>query len=249
MNSPSNSPSNPPPAPQRVSRYSQYLPALLQGDPFLRGWLLAFERCLSDRPAEPDDPLANQPGLESLIDRVHTYFQAVPSPHEPPSHEPQVTPDEFLPWLANWVALSLRDDWPNDLKRRFISQMVPLYRLRGTKAGIKRLLELYTGEEVTIYELPDPPHYFQVEMTLSINPRDRDRLRRQQQIARAILDQEKPAHTFYSLQILTPSLQIRNDPTDPDHPNAPIDPDNPEALLVGVWVGRNTLLGTSQLSS
>ncbi len=239
-----NNPPNSPPDPQRVSRYSQYLPAILQGDPFLSGWLLAIERCLSDRPAEPDDPLPQQPGLESLIDRIHTYFQAVPSPQAS-----QVTPNEFLPWLASWVALSLRDDWPNDLKRRFISQMVPLYRLRGTKAGIKRLLELYTGEEVTIYELPNSPHYFQVEMTLSINPRDRDRLRRQQQIARAILDQEKPAHTFYSLQVLTPSLQIRNDPTDPDHPDAPIDPDHPESLLVGVWVGRNTLLGTSQLGS
>jgi len=239
MNNPPNSPS----APQRVSRYSQYLPAILQGDPFLSGWLLAVERCLSDRPPEPDDPLPQQLGLESLIDRVHTYFQAVPSPQES-----QVTPNAFLPWLASWVALSLRDDWPDDLKRRFISQIVPLYRLRGTKAGIKRLLELYTGEEVTIYELPDPPHYFQVEMTLSINPRDRERLRRQQRIARAILDQEKPAHTFYALQVLIPSLQIRNDPTDPDHPDIPLDPDNPETPLVGVWVGRNTLLGTSQLT-
>ncbi|WP_448573737.1 phage tail protein I [Trichothermofontia sp.] len=221
--------------PQRVSSYSQYLPAILQSDPFISRWLLAFERCLSDlSPGEPGDPLPEQLGFEMLLDRIHTYFQAVPSPQEA-----RVTPSEFLPWLASWVALSLREDWPDDLKRRFISQMVPLYRLRGTKAGIKRLLELYTGEEVTIYELADPPHYFQVEMTLSVNPSDRERLRRQQQIARAILDQEKPAHTFYYLQVLTPSLQIRNDP---------VDPDNPEGPPVGIWVGVNTLLGTSQLT-
>ena len=143
-----------------------------------------------------------------------------------------ITSAEFLPWLASWVAVSQRDDWDEMFKRWLISKIVPLYRKRGTKAGIKELLELYTGEEVEIYEFDYPAHYFQVEMTLS-DP-NRENLRRRQQIAKGLLDREKPAHTYYALQVLIPTMQIRNDYNWPD-----------EAGGIGLRVGRNTLLGTT----
>lgn len=57
-----------------------------------------------------------------------------------------------MPWLASWVGVSQRDDWDETFKRWLISKIVPLYRNRVTKAGIKELLELYTGEEMEIYE-------------------------------------------------------------------------------------------------
>lgn len=213
----------------RTSNYLQYLPGILQAEPFLGRFLLAFERILTGLPNDPDhsDPLPQQPGLEEYIDRIHTYFDPHPaqSGETPESLQAKRTPDEFLPWLASWVALNLRDDWEPEVKRRFISQMVSLYRLRGTKAGLKRLLELYTNEEVEIHEFDHLPHYFQVQMTLSAsNP---DLLRKKEEIARAILNQEKPAHTFYSLQILVPSMQIVND-----------------FSQGGLILGRNTILGT-----
>jgi P2-related tail formation protein len=132
------------------------------------------------------------------------------------------------------VALSLRDDWDEKTKRGFISRMVPLYRKRGTKEGLKELLELYVNVDkgpldqsnVEIYEFEQPIHYFQVTMTLQ----ERGDLQRKQAIARAILDQEKPAHTFYSLQILFPTMQIINQPTTADQ---------------GLYLGLNTLLGTT----
>jgi phage tail-like protein len=213
----------------RTSSYLQYLPAILQADPFIGRFLLAFERILSGlSPAEPNDPLPQQAGLEQVIDRIATYFDPRPARAGESSEtlKLQRSPEGFLPWLASWVALSLRDDWEEEVKRRFISQMVPLYRLRGTKAGLKTLLELYTGEEVEIQEFTHLAHYFQVQMTLSAS--DRTLLRRKQQIARSILDQEKPAHTYYALQILIPTMQIRNDPS------------------VGLILGVNTVLGTSR---
>jgi phage tail-like protein len=201
---------------KRTSSYGQYLPAIVQTDPFIGRFLLAFERVLSGLfPPDPEDPIAQQPGLEELIDRVHTYF------------DPQQAPDAFLPWLANWVALTLWEDWEEEVKRRFISQIVPLYRQRGTKAGLEKLLKLYTNEEVEIEEFEQMAHYFQVKMTLSAS--DRGLLRRKQQIARDIINREKPAHTFYALQIVIPTMQLRNDPS------------------VGLIVGQNTILGTSQL--
>jgi phage tail-like protein len=222
----------------QVSRYLDSLPAIFHEDPFLGRFLLAFEQILSggvtDGLAPEESGQPQQLGLEEYIDQIHTYFRPYISPEQAKGADSKVAPVEFLPWLANWVALSLRDDWDEKTKRGFISRMVPLYRKRGTKEGLKELLELYVNVDkgpldqsnVEIYEFEQPIHYFQVTMTLQ----ERGDLQRKQAIARAILDQEKPAHTFYSLQILFPTMQIINEPATADQ---------------GLYLGLNTLLGTT----
>ena len=208
----------------RVSSYLEYLPAHLQSDAFLRGFLLAMERILTGlTPGKPDDIIAAQ-GLEYYLDRIHIYFTVTADKAE------NQTPADFLPWLASWVAASLREDWDENFKRQFIGNIATLYRLRGTKAGVKRLLNLYTGEEVKIYEFDQPAHYFQVEMSLI--ERNPENLRRKQQIAKSILDLQKPAHTFYTLRIRVPTMKIKNDVTE-GYTNRK-----------GIIVGRTTLLGT-----
>ena len=173
-----------------TDQLSQYLPAIFQQDPFVGRFLLAVEKILSGfKEADEEDPFPTQRGLEQILDGIHFYFD--PRPEESTA---QRTPAEFLNWLAGWVALTLREDWEEDAKRRFISRIVPIYRKRGTKAGLKEVLEVYTQEEVKIYESAHTPHYFQVEMTLG--QQNRDVLRRKEKIALAIIDQEKPAHTF-----------------------------------------------------
>ena len=211
--------------PERTSSYLNYLPAVFQqvGEGqsafFIGRLLLAFERVLSGL----GDPA--QPGLEETIDRIHTYFDPGPTQPGRPVIEKERAPAEFLPWLASWVALSLREDWEEEEKRRFISRIAPLYRLRGTKVGLAEMLRTYTGMEVDIREFHEPlqigvtfalgvdtliggapAHYFFVHMILE-NP-DPTSFARKEQIARAIIDQEKPAHTYYDLQIQTPTIQI-----------------------------------------
>lgn len=189
------------------SDYTQYLPATLQADDLVDRFLLAFEQILtgSDFPSEINPDIIDRssshpPGLEAVIESIHTYFN------------PDLTPEEFLPWLASWVALSLRNDWKTPTKREFIKQIVPLYRLRGTQDGLAQVLSLYLKsvklpENVTIYEEDYfPDHYFQVELRL---PKlESSRYWQQVRIARAIIDQEKPAHTYYGLKIQVPSMQI-----------------------------------------
>jgi phage tail-like protein len=205
----------------QVSSYLQHLPALLQdanqdGVSFLGRFLLAFEQILSGL-GDPEDP-----GLEEIIATVHTHFNPGPG-----RAEAERTPPEFLPWLASWVALTLREDWSEEEKRRIISEIVPAYRQRGTKAGLTNVLQAYIGSVgVEIQEFNEalqvgvtstvgvdmavgggPPHYFLVKIILP-GLGDLD-FARKEQIARAIIDQEKPAHTYYDLQVeFPPTMQI-----------------------------------------
>ena len=197
---------------QPPSSYLDYLPAIFRQDPFAGQFLLAFEAVLTG--------MSSQPGLETTIGGIASYF------------DPAATTAEFLPWLAGWAALSLRADWDEPTRRGFIAKIVPLYRLRGTPAGLQQMLALYTGEPVQIYDAFDnPPFFFEVKLTLS--EADPALLQSKQQIARAIIDQEKPAHTFYSLQIAVPTMRLVSQALH-ERENAP--------LLI---LGTNTLLGTS----
>jgi len=200
---------------QAASSYLDHLPAIFHQDPYVGRLLLAFEAVLG--PAAT----AGQPGLEETIGGLPRHF------------DPETAPDEFLPWLAEWVALSMRADWDPVTKRDFLREIVPLYRLRGTQAGLQRMLEIYTREAVTIDDsFEDPPHFFQVQLTLS--DADAERLRRKQEIARAIIDQEKPAHTFYALRVAVPTMRLVSLQLQKDEGGVP-------PLLI---LGENTLLGT-----
>lgn len=177
----------------------------MQTDPFLQRFLLAFEQILTgtSTPAGQCPGILKKNasvGLETVLDNIQTYFN------------PQQTPMEFLPWLAGWVALSLRDDWEEQTKRDFASQIVPLYQLRGTKEGLKRILSLYLQslkfpDKVEVSERAEyPAHYFQVQLTLPKT--EQGKYWQQVRIARAIIEQEKPAHTYYALRILTPTMRL-----------------------------------------
>lgn len=196
---------------QPVSSYLDYLPAIFRQEPFAGRFLLAFETVLSGA--------SGQPGLETTIAGLADYL------------DPATTKADFLPWLASWVTLSLRADWDEPTKRSFIAQIVPLYRLRGTKAGLAQMLALYTGEPVEIYDTFDNlPYFFEVRLTLS--EADPGLLQTKQQIARAIIDQEKPAHTFYALQVAVPTMRLVSE--------ALHEREHIPRLVLGV----NTLLGT-----
>ncbi|WP_371658242.1 phage tail protein [Streptomyces sp. NBC_00280] len=204
-----------------MSRYLDHLPAVFREDPFAGRFLLAFEAVLTGH----DDTV----GLEQLIERSADHI------------DPLTTGEDFLPWLAGWVGLSLRADWDADTKRGFIREIVPLYRQRGTLAGLRRMLEIYlrplddevTRDDVVVFdEFETPAHYFQVQLTLG--DADPGRLRRVQEIARAIIDREKPAHTFYALRVVVPTMRLVSEELREREGGVP------ELLILG----QNTVLGT-----
>jgi phage tail-like protein len=184
-----------------ASRYLDHLPAIFSDDPggFLGRFLLAFEHVLHG--LGPANAQGHPPGLAEQIGDTARFL------------DPARTPAAFLDWLAGWVAVSLGEDWTEDQRRRFLGRVVPLYRMRGTAGGLIEMLRAYTGDlPVTVYEFEDVPHYFQVELSLGLSLRDPDfaaRSRRRQQTAMAIVDANKPAHTYYAFRFRdVPTMQI-----------------------------------------
>lgn len=205
-----------------ISSLLQYLPAIYQDDPFIGQFLLAFEKILvgrSDDVAFPavarDKARFPEKGLEEKIAALATYF------------DPQQTPEEFLPWLASWTAFTLRADLPVQKQRDFIANIIQLYRRRGTRQNLQDLLSIFTKGQPTVIETPpagfqigvrstvgdktillggERPHYFHVKIALSRMPKKARE--RQEQIARALIDLEKPAHTDYELSFDSPSIRI-----------------------------------------
>jgi len=214
--------------PTAVSEYLDLLPSIYSDDAtqFLGRFLLAFEQVLTGVDGAAAPPVD---GLEETIAGIATLF------------DPRETREEFLPWLASWVALGLRADWSVAQKRDFVARIVPLYRGRGTKANLAELLKIYTGLTPVITGMEDtelqigvhstigkdtwidgsPPHRFHVSVTMP-NP-DQKTLQRQFQIASALIDLQKPAHTTYELEIVFTTMQIG----------------------VRSTIGRDTLLGSA----
>lgn len=176
----------------------QYLPAIYAEDPFLGQFLLAFEKILLGRDAAPADAAPgtelNPKGLEQIIDGLATLY------------DPMNTPEEFLPWLSKWTALSLRADMTLEQQRRFVAKVIQLYQYRGTQGNLQELLTLYLKAIPTVTVDDEVPYYFHV--TIKLPRMDVHYTQRQFEIAQSLVELEKPAHTNYELILNTPSLKV-----------------------------------------
>jgi phage tail-like protein len=94
--------------------------------------------------------------VEETIAHIHTYF------------DPFEAPEDFLPWLASWVAFTLDENWPLEKKRYLIKKAVDFYRIRGTVKGLKLFLKLFTGVEPEILENQWPFRGFQIGVDSTI---------------------------------------------------------------------------------
>ncbi len=170
-----------PPAavPQTAERLPSYLPAIYREQPFVGQYLWAFEQVLLD--------------LEQQIGDLASIF------------DPLETREEFLPWLSSWVAFTLRQDLDTAQQRQFLARIIPLYRRRGTLKNLQDLLSIFTTGVPVVVELSDPHHF---HVTLRLTPAEPDVLLREISIAHALIDLEKPAHTFYEVDFLFPTMQI-----------------------------------------
>jgi phage tail-like protein len=66
--------------------------------------------------------------------------------------DPLATPPEFLNWLSSWIGIALDPCLPLARKRNLLKNAYRLFELRGTPAGLREYIRLYTGSEPTILE-------------------------------------------------------------------------------------------------
>lgn len=183
----------------------KHLPAVYREAPQLRELLGAFEEVLLGPGAD------GQPGLEQRIAALPELLDAKALYEER---------REFLPWLAQWVALG---DFPGLSHRQLVGLIpciVPLYASRGTPGYLEALLKLLLPEvaaEVDDRELPtltvgesrvgqetrlggDVPFWFLVQLRSRTGALDETQRARLSALARTVTDLAKPAYTAYLLE-------------------------------------------------
>jgi len=100
------------------------MPAVFQDDEFTMRLTAALDEVLAPVVASLDDLAA--------------YF------------DPLLAPEDFLAWLAGWCGIVLDENWPLSRGRAVVSAAAELYRARGTRAGLRRHVELVTGGRVEV---------------------------------------------------------------------------------------------------
>ncbi len=66
--------------------------------------------------------------------------------------DPHLAPEDFLDWLAGWVAYPLDDSWTPARRRALVAEAVQLHRWRGTRRGLVKHVELLTGGTVEVVD-------------------------------------------------------------------------------------------------
>lgn len=103
-----------------------HLPSIYQENELLRGFLMIFQHVRN--------------GVSLTLDNMDNIFR------------PMETPSKFLPVLADWFGVDFELFSSEEIARRVLQYTIPLYRHRGTKAGISALVCLVTGIRPTIIE-------------------------------------------------------------------------------------------------
>jgi phage tail-like protein len=152
-----------------TSTYLDFLPVIFQDGDFLGRFLLIFQSIW-----EP---------LEQREDHMEMFF------------DPRTCPEPFLQWLAEWLGVNVVQIAEEGRLRALIGEAVELYRWRGTRYGLTRLIEICTGVTPVIAEAADNPAVLHIRVALPRESNlDRDTIER-------LVRDHKPAHTAYLLEV------------------------------------------------
>jgi phage tail-like protein len=154
-----------------TSVYLDFLPSIFQDNDFLGRFLLIFQSIW-----EP---------LEQRQDHLAMYI------------DPRTSPAVFLPWLAGWLGVAIGTPMTEGRLRELLSEAVELYRWRGTRYGLTRMIEVCTGLKPQIAESSADPFVLHIRVAIPPDSEaDRDAIER-------LVIANKPAHTGYILEVFS----------------------------------------------
>jgi len=218
------------------STYLQHLPEIFRArpapdvEPFLGRFLKIFEALLSGRDDAAPPGQDRITGLEELLARFADNLDPALTPVVPSADGSRLD-SPFLGYLASWVALVLDQNWDLAKRRQWVKRIVPLYQRRGTRAALDEYLAMFVGNQAKVDEPPGgftlqrkgsstlgvdtfiagaPAYFFRVRINYAFgsDPFDIATWRNIRQGTRAIVDLEKPAHTYYTLDARTPGIIV-----------------------------------------
>ena len=146
-------------------------------------------------------------GVEENLEFVHELF------------DPRITNQNWLPWLASWLAMPLLEGWDEEKRREIVQRTPELYRKRGTAEGLKLALRLFADIKAEIHEgewpypglvigrsstigkdtVLSPPVFASQCFTVELPDRKDEISRERLRTVQALVETEKPAHAHYAL--------------------------------------------------
>lgn len=131
-----------------------------------------------------------------------------------PAHlDPRSAPEDFLAWLAQWVAVEPHEDGPVERRRKTVRGAVARHARRGTAGGLAEAVRLETGAEAEITESGGTAWSTVSQTALPGRARARVTIRVRERAGRPVdrvrleelIGTEIPAHVGYTLEILPPA--------------------------------------------
>jgi phage tail-like protein len=124
--------------------------------------------------------------FQNVMDEIETTIETIPQ-----MLDLATTDDEFITWLSQWLGLVRDYRWPKEKWREFLINAPALYEKAGTKDGLIKIIELYSGVAPKIKEFDNQtsnPFFFCVIIDADFTPMEVT-------VIKAIVEEFKPAHT------------------------------------------------------
>jgi len=154
------------------SKYLEQLPIIFHDSDLFRRMLLIYENIWEQ--------------LEQRQDFIEMYF------------DPRTCPASFLRWLAGWFDVAIDPHWPEARTRALLLELIQLYRWRGTKYGLTRMIEVCTGVTPEITISPASPFVLKISVHLPQNGGDNGT---GALFIEELVKAHKPAHVGYVLEV------------------------------------------------
>lgn len=130
--------------------------------------------------------------------------------NQPAYFDPMLAPDDFVQWLASWVALTPDENWSLARQRALIARATQLYRWRGTARGLADQVEIFIGVRPEIVDsggvswsaTPGTSPPGDPVPTVTIRLRVPDPASIDMARLNDIVSRSKPAHVGHSIEVV-----------------------------------------------